>query len=61
MENERKIIEIYVTEENDDTSSFDVRRCEDTEVANFMMRKILELLYTDLGNGISAIDDIETD
>lgn len=35
----RKIIEIYVTEnEEDDTVSFNFERCEDTEIANETMK-----------------------
>lgn len=60
-EKERKIIEIYVTEEGEDESSFNVKRCENTEVANFMMKIILKCLYADLGNDICKIDGIETD
>ena len=41
MNKRRKIIEIYVTEnKEEDTTTFNFERLEDTKEANFMMKKI---------------------
>lgn len=41
MNKRRKIIEIYVTEDKEqDTTTFDFERLEDTKEANFMMKRL---------------------
>lgn len=43
----RKIIEIYVTEDKEnDTTTFNFNRLEDTKEANFMMKKIALMFAT---------------
>ena len=42
MEEKRKIIEIYITEKENDEIEIDVERVEDTEVANNIMKDIIK-------------------
>lgn len=43
----RKIIEIYVTEDKEnDTTTFDFDRLEDTKEANFMMKRLSLMFAT---------------
>ena len=61
MAKKRKIIEIYVTEnEEDNTVTFDFERCEDTEIANATMKRLLMMIDVNRENfGIE--NDIEAD
>ena len=50
MENKRKIIEIYVTEnEEEDTTSFEFERIEDSDIANSTM-KMLAYMFSKYKN-----------
>lgn len=42
----RKIIEIYATENKEETTSFDFKRVEDSETANYMMKLITNIFVT---------------
>jgi hypothetical protein len=45
----RKIIEIYVTEDKEnDTTTFDFDRLEDTKEANFMMKRLSLMFATNI-------------
>ena len=43
MNEKRKIIEIYVTEKENDEIHIDVERVEDTEVANDIMKDLVTI------------------
>lgn len=45
MNEKRKIIEIYVTEnKEEDCVTFDFNKCEDTKIANYTMKGLLMML-----------------
>lgn len=55
-----KIIEIYATEnKKDETISFYVERCKDTEIANALMKRLCFLLSKPLNNDYDL--EIETE
>lgn len=47
---EKKIIEIYIVEESEDTVSMDVRKVENSKEANAIMNMLMKAL-SDLGIG----------
>lgn len=61
MKEKRKIIEIYVTEnEEKDSASFEFEKCEDTEIANYTMKGLLMML-NEYRNYWGIEDEIETE
>ena len=60
MKNKRKIIEIYVTEnEEEDTISFEFEKIENTDTANSTMKMLLEMfsLYKNKDDSLEVYGD----
>lgn len=45
MNEKRKIIEIYVTEKENDEIDIDFEKVEDTEIANKIMKDLVTILF----------------
>lgn len=60
---EKKIIEIYIVEENKDTVSMDIRKVEDSKEANAIMNMLMKVLNeANIGTVCDAVfEDEEED
>lgn len=60
---EKKIIEIYIVEENKDTVSMDIRKVEDSKEANAIMNMLMKILdEANIGTVCDAVfEDEEED
>lgn len=59
---EKKIIEIYIVEENKDTVSMDIRKVEDSKEANAIMNMLMKVLNeANIGTVCDAVFEDEED